>query len=254
MSSPFLSPTDQIALGVHYFFRGWHLLFQRRFLPFVLIPILINIILMSGLIALFFYHIGDWLNFLLPDWLEWLNVVLIPLIFLLILVLFYFAFTTLANLIAAPFNAILAEKVEQHLSGEAVLDLPLSALLKDVPRMLKREVQKMLYSLPRLIALFLLGFMPVLGQTVVPLLVFLFSAWMLAIQYCDYPFDNHKIPFNQMRNALTQDRYMNFTFGALISLGTMIPVVNFLIMPVAVCGATAMWVSEYRSLFLPKAQ
>lgn len=250
MSSPFLSPADQIALGVHYFFRGWHLLFRRSFLPFVLVPIVINVVLMSSPIGLFFYHIGDWLNFLLPDWLEWLNVVLIPLIFLLILVIFYFAFTTLANLIAAPFNAILAEKVEQHLSGAPGPDLPLSALLKDVPRMLKREVQKMFYSLPRLIALFLLGFMPVLGQTVVPLLVFLFGAWLLAIQYCDYPFDNHKIPFNQMRSALAQDRYMNFTFGALVSLGTMIPIVNFLIMPVAVCGAAAMWVKEYRGFFI----
>ena len=27
----------------------------------------------------------------------------------------------------------------------------------------------------------------------------------------------------------------------------MIPIVNFLVMPVAICGATAMWVNEYRS-------
>jgi CysZ protein len=36
-------------------------------------------------------------------------------------------------------------------------------------------------------------------------------------------------------------------FGALISLFTMIPVLNLVIMPVAVCGATAMWVDRYRS-------
>lgn len=43
--------------------------------------------------------------------------------------------------------------------------------------------------------LLLLYFVPGIGQTVVPVVWFLFGAWMLAIQYCDYPFDNHKVGF-----------------------------------------------------------
>jgi len=108
----------------------------------------------------------------------------------------------------------------------------------------------MWYSIPRLVALFLLGFIPVLGQTVVPVIAFIFGAWLIAIQYCDYPFDNHKILFQRMRNALAQQRTMNFTFGSLVSLFTLIPFINFVVMPVAVCGATAMWVNEYRRFFL----
>ena len=75
---------------------------------------------------------------------------------------------------------------------------------------------------------------------------FLFSAWMLAIQYCDYPFDNHKVPFKEMRTALRTRKITNMQFGALTSLFTMIPLLNLFIMPVAVCGATAMWVDCYR--------
>lgn len=63
---------------------------------------------------------------------------------------------------------------------------------------------------------------------------------MLAIQYCDYPFDNHKVPFKTMRAALRTQKVANMQFGALTSLFTMIPVLNLFIMPVAVCGATAM--------------
>lgn len=249
MSSPFASPESQIERGFGYFLQGWQIMFQRQLLPFILFPVLINSILMIGLIWLFFANINALLDALLPTWLEWLSVLLIPLLFILILVLFYFAFTTLANFIAAPFNALLAEKVEQQLTGERLADLPLSAVLKDVPRMLGREWKKMCYSLPRLIALFALGFVPVLGQTVVPVLAFIFGAWLLAIQYCDYPFDNHKISFQRMRNALSEQRMMNFTFGSLVSLFTMIPFLNLVVMPVAVCGATAMWVKEYRAFF-----
>ncbi len=70
---------------------------------------------------------------------------------------------------------------------------------------------------------------------------------MLAIQYCDYPFDNHKVPFKTMRAALRTQKVANMQFGALTSLFTMIPVLNLFIMPVAVCGATAMWVDCWRA-------
>lgn len=250
MSSPFTTPESQAGLGLRYFIQGWGLLMQRQLLPFVIFPIIINTLLMVGLVWFFFANIGGLLEAFLPSWLEWLSFVLIPLIFIMILVAFYFAFTTLANFIAAPFNALLAEKVEQQLTGEKLTDMSMAEMFKDVPRMLNREWKKMLYSIPRLVALFLLGFVPVLGQTVVPLLAFAFSAWLLAIQYCDYPFDNHKISFARMRNALSEQRVMNFTFGALVSLFTMIPFVNLVVMPVAVCGATAMWVREYRDFFL----
>ncbi|MGX2973787.1 sulfate transporter CysZ [Ursidibacter arcticus] len=252
MSSPFTSPESQAGAGFHYFIYGWRLLLQRQLMPFVVLPVIINTVLMVGLIWLFFANIGGLLDAMLPSWLEWLSFILIPLIFLMILVLFYFAFTTLANFIAAPFNALLAEKVEQQLTGEKLTEMSVAELLKDVPRMLKREWQKMWYSIPRLVALFLLGFVPVLGQTVVPVLTFMFGAWLLAIQYCDYPFDNHKISFDRMRNALGQRRIMNFTFGSLVSLFMMVPFLNLVAMPVAVCGASAMWVKEYRNFLLGK--
>lgn len=66
-------------------------------------------------------------------------------------------------------------------------------------------------------------------------------------QYCDYPFDNHKVPFKEMRTALRTQKVANMQFGALTSLFTMIPFLNLFIMPVAVCGATAMWVDCYRA-------
>jgi CysZ protein len=117
--------------------------------------------------------------------------------------------------------------------------------MKDIPRIMKREWQKFAWYLPRAIVLLILYFIPGIGQTVAPVLWFLFSAWMLAIQYCDYPFDNHKVPFKRCAGA-AQPEVTNMQFGALTSLFTMIPVLNLVILPVAICGATAMWVDCYR--------
>lgn len=253
MSSPFSTPQSDLYLGFYYFVYGWKLVIQRQLLPFVLLPLLINVLLLTGLFWFFVVNILDWSHWLvsfMPTWLDWLAYIIVPLAVFSVLIVFYFIFTTLANFIAAPFNAFLAEKVELQLGNEALVGSGLSELMKDVPRMFNREWKKMWYSLPRLIGLFLLSWLPFIGQTAIPVLTFIFSAWLLAIQYCDYPFDNHKISFARMRNALEQRRVMNLTFGTLVSVFTMIPGLNLVIMPVAVCGATAMWVGEYRQLFI----
>ncbi|WP_427833226.1 sulfate transporter CysZ [Actinobacillus pleuropneumoniae] len=255
MSSAFNEPQSELGLGFHYFIYGWRLMLQRRLMPFVLIPVAINAVLMIALLWFFISHIAgwaDWIVSFMPSWLDWLTMILVPLAVLSLIMLFYFTFTTITNFIAAPFNALLAEKVELQLTGEQLNNMTVAEMLKDVPRMLKREWQKMAYSIPRFIALFLLSFVPVVGQTVVPVLTFVFGAWLLAIQYCDYPFDNHKISFKRMRNALGQRKILNFTFGTFVSIFTALPFVNLVMMPVAVCGATAMWVEEYRNFMLGK--
>lgn len=160
--------------------------------------------------------ISEWIG-QLPSFLSWLSYVLWPLLALTILATFSYFFSTLANFIASPFNGLLAEKVEQHLSGERIGEEGVWALVKDVPRILSREWRKLLYVLPKALGLFLLLLIPALGQTLGPIAWFLFTAWMLAIQYCDYPFDNHKISFHDMRNTLKQNQSKAYGFGMLVA-------------------------------------
>lgn len=122
-----------------------------------------------------------------PDWLQWLSYLLWPLAVISVLLVFGYFFSTIANWIAAPFNGLLAEQLEARLTGATPPDTGIFGIMKDVPRIMKREWQKFAWYLPRAIVLLILYFIPGIGQTVAPVLWFLFSAWMLAIQYCDYP-------------------------------------------------------------------
>ena len=216
---------------------------------FVLLPLLANIFLVGGALYYLFSNLDTWIEQVLgqlPSFLSWLSYILWPLLALTILATFSYFFSTLANFIAAPFNGLLAEKVELHLTGKKANDDGLFDIIKDTPRILAREWRKLLYILPKTIGLFLLLLVPALGQTIGPLLWFIFTAWILAIQYCDYPFDNHKISFNDMRSNLKQKQGKAYGFGALVSLFTTIPILNLFIVPVAVCGATSMWVAEFK--------
>lgn len=243
--------TDTSRSGIYYFAKGWRLMSLPGIRRFVIIPLLVNMLLMGGAFWWLFSRIGDWISRLMgyvPDWLQWLSYLLWPLAVVSVLLIFGYFFSTLANIIAAPFNGLLAEQLEARLTGKALPDSGILAIAKDIPRIMVREGQKLAYYLPRALALLLLYVIPGIGQTVAPLLWFLFSAWMLAIQYCDYPFDNHKIDFPTMRQALRRHKIVNLQFGALVSVFTLIPFLNLVVMPVAVCGATALWVDRYRAL------
>ncbi|CAX54925.1 Protein cysZ homolog [Erwinia pyrifoliae Ep1/96] len=242
---------DHSPNGVHYFSIGWKLIRLPGIRRFVILPLVINIVLMAGAFIWLFHRLGQWIPELMamvPGWLQWLSYLLWPLLVLSIILVFSYLFSTVANWIAAPFCGLLAEQLEGRLTGNPLPDNGWSGLIKDLPRVIKREWQKLAYYLPRALVLLVLYFLPGFGQIVAPVLWFLFSAWMMAIQYCDYPFDNHKVNFRQMRSAMRQNKTMNLQFGALVSLFTMIPLLNLVIMPVAVCGATAMWVDRYRPL------
>lgn len=241
--------TLQPRSGFGYFFYGLELAFQPGIRRFVLLPLLVNLLLVGGALFYLFAQLDAWIaQFLglIPDMLSWLSYLLWPLIALVILATFSYFFSTLANFIAAPFNGLLAEKVEERLTGQSVNEDGILDMMKDTPRIMAREWRKLVYTLPKAIGLFLLLLIPALGQTVGPFLWFVFTAWMLAIQYCDYPFDNHKVPFNEMRMTLKQNQGKAYGFGALVAFFTTIPVLNLFIMPVAICGATAMWVCEFK--------
>lgn len=218
--------------------------------PFVLVPLLTNIILFIGAIWLLFSKFGDWVVYwlsFLPDWLSFLDWLLWPLFALLVLVIVYYSFTIVANLIAAPFNGFLSEKVEKRLRGDIITDEGWKAVLALVPRALARELSKLGYYLPRFIFLLIISFVPVLN-IFSPLLWFLFGSWMMAIQYCDYPMDNNKVSFKNMKLMLKQDRLTSIGFGGLVQIGMLIPLVNLILMPAAVVGATIYWVEAHSSV------
>lgn len=235
--------------GFGYFFLGFKLITLKGIKRFVFIPLFVNLILFYFAFSYLFKQLDVYivqLTAMLPEFLSWLSAIIWPLAALSIIVLSSFIFSSIANWLAAPFNGLLSEKVESILTGTPTsLDDGVSDIIKDIPRTLSREWQKLAYYIPRAVGFLLLFFiLPVIGQV----LWFLFIAWMMAIQYKDYPFDNHKISFKDMRSILQEHKSLSFSFGITTSLFSMLPIINLIVMPVAICGATALWVEQYKPL------
>ena len=246
------SPSKQAFAqsGAGYLFKGFELIRLKGIRRFVMIPLLINLIFFSVAFYFMFLELEHYITMLmqwLPSWLNWLCLVVWPLAVITILIIFSFVFSTAANWLAAPFNGLLSEKIESILLGKTAPSGSMMDVIKDVPRTLGREWIKLVYYIPRAIGFFILMWiLPVIGQ----IIWFLFVAWMMAVQYKDYPFDNHKIPFQIMKQALKRRQGLSYSFGISVAIFSMLPIVNIVIMPVAICGATALWVDHYRDELL----
>lgn len=236
-----------VLTGPQYLSQGLKLVLSPGLRLFVLLPLTINLILFVGLIGFAVQQFGGWVDAFmpnLPSWLSFLEYLLWPLFVVLVLLMVFFTFTMLANIIAAPFNGFLAEKVEVVVRGEDTFPaFSWAELLAMVPRTLGREARKLGYFLPRAIGLLILSFIPVVNLIAAPLWL-LFGVWMMAVQYIDYPADNNKMSWPDMLAWLREKRWQSLGFGGITYAALLVPGLNILMMPAAVAGATVFWVRE----------
>lgn len=239
---------NNIASGAGYLVAGFQLITKPGLKRFVVIPLLINIILFAGLllgIGHFMREFNDWFASFLPTWLQWLKLVLWLLFFVSFFLFVIFAFVTVANLIAAPFNSLLAEKVELYLAKKPLEQRSIIESLKDIPRIVSRQLAILAYYVPRAFILFILFFIPVV-QAVATVMWILFNAWLMALTYFDYPTDNHRVSFHDVRLWLEDRRLVALGFGVSVLVVSMIPIINLFVIPAAVAGATKCWLEEGR--------
>ena len=162
---------------------------------------------------------------------HWLNWILWPLFFISFFVLSFFSFTVLANLIASPFYGLLAARTQSLISGQAqIVEQPLSQVLI-------AESKRVFYILTRILPLLVLFLIPVIN-VIASFVLAIFGAWCLAMEYMAYPLENQGLLFAEQKDLLKSVRLGALSFGGLTMLGLTLPVLNIIIAPAAVIGAT----------------
>lgn len=237
-------PMD-FAGGARCLFAGYGLIWRRGLKRFVLAPLAVN----TALFGFLLYHLGSFLDRamerLLPGWLAWLEWLLWPVLALTVLLVAFYAFTLVANLLAAPFNGLLAERVEQHLTGRTPPEGQggLAGALAELPVTIIDELRKLAYFTGWMLALLVCLFIPGLNA-LFPALWFLLGAWTLALEFMDFPLGNRGLSFPDQRVWLRQRRGAALGFGSAAMLAALVPVANFALMPAAVAGATLLAVRQ----------
>ncbi|WP_262966265.1 sulfate transporter CysZ [Methylobacter psychrophilus] len=220
------------ALAVSYLFKGLKLLTSPQLRTFILIPVLINIVLYSVALTLGYYYIADLINQFIPGWLQWLSWFLWPLFFISFFIAGFFTFTVLANLLAAPFYGKLSAKTLALITGQAIV-IDEQPLIK----VILAEVKRAGYLLSRALPLVIVSFIPGLN-VIAPFLWVLFGAWGMALEYLAYPLENAGVLFSDQKQLVKSIRLGALSFGGIAAMGLTIPVLNIIVAPAAVIGAT----------------
>jgi len=236
-----------IATGTRALARAFNLLRQPGVRPYVIIPLLVNFLLFGALIwygySLFTPFVA-WLMSFVPGFLGFVETLIWLFFGVLAAVTLFFAFTPVANIVAAPFNALMSEKIEARLTGRPISsDISFMRMAIDA---IGSQLRKLVYIMLWALALFLVSLIPVINF-IAPVLWVIFGSWLLSLEYFDYPMGNHDLVFAEQKRRLAERRGLSLGFGGGVMIMTSIPIVNFFAMPVAVAGATLLWVEQFEA-------
>jgi CysZ protein len=241
--------------GFRLAFRGVAFLGQHRALwRWALLPAAVNVVVFAAAFVLFFYVYDDlytmvtgFFSFPPPEaWYAWLWVaplrVLAWSIGFLMLVAFvvsmYFAFLILGTIIATPFLAVLAQRVEEIVTGHIAQErTTFLGAVHAFGTSLADEIRRLVFFLGVQLILFLLSFIPLLSPLTVTAAT-LFTMLFLPLEYAGFAMDQRHLRFPQRRALIWQHRWTMLGFGAAAFLTLLIPLLNFVCLPALVVGGT----------------
>ena len=145
------------------------------------------------------------------------------------------SFSTLTMALGAPIYDKISEAVDTELSGSLPdTDEPWTS---SVLRSLKQSVILILISVVAALPLFVAQFLPVVGQTVVPVVAACFGGWMLCFELIGPSFERRGYPtLRQRRAAMQRRRWRVLGFSVPCFLLLAIPFLAVLVFLVATAG------------------
>ncbi|WP_327047043.1 EI24 domain-containing protein [Microbispora sp. NBC_01189] len=228
------------AEGIGFCLRGLAWVARHpRWWVFGLIPALIALVLYVAALGWLGTHATDvaaWVTPFADDW-SWRDVfrtlvgVMIVVVGLALAVL---TFTAVTLVIGDPFYEKLSEKVEEDLGGVPGVDLPFwSSLLRSVRDSLVTLWYVVLFTVP----LFVLGFVPVVGQTVVPVAGAFVSGFFLTVELTALAMERRGLRRKERFALLRSNLSASLGFGVPLFVAFMVPFLSVVLMPGAVAGA-----------------
>lgn len=237
-----------LGVGFGYLLRGqrWVARHGKQY-GFGLLPGLITLVLYAAALvalALWGQDAVGWATPFADDWSSpWQGLFrgfLTAVLFALALLLSVLTFTAMTLLVGQPFYESLSEKVDRDVSPDGTApesDLPLMRELwisaRDSLRIIARAL---LWA----VLLFALGFIPVVGQTVVPVVGFFVTGFFLTEELTAVALQRRGVELRDRLALLRTRKRLVWGFGTPLGLAFLVPFVAVFLMPGAVAGATLM--------------
>ncbi len=214
---------------------------HRREFGLALLPGLVTLVLYLIAIAALVFFVNDIVTWATPfaahwsgPWPDVLRGFLDVLLMVLCLFLAVVTFTALTLALGQPFYEALSEQVDRSQSPGGLL--PESKL--SVGRLIGDGILLVLRAAAWGIALFVAGFLPIVGQTVVPVIGLTVTGFFLVQELGGVAMQRRGIDLRRQLRLLRTRRMLVWGFGVPLAIVFLVPFVAIFLMPGAVAGAT----------------
>lgn len=214
------------------------------------IPALIVGTIFTAGLVLFAFNLGAitaWITPFADEWDEPLRIItrIIAGLAAVGVVLFaaLFSFTAITLAVGDPFYERIWREVEnraqavENRAQEAPIDHD-EPFWRSLRRGVGNGIRLFVATAAAGIALFAGGFIPIVGQTVVPVLGAAIGGWFLAVELSGFAFDARRLSLRERRRMLATNRAGTLGFGIATYLLFLVPFGAVFVMPAAVAGAT----------------
>ncbi|QVI21423.1 EI24 domain-containing protein [Nocardia tengchongensis] len=234
------------GVGFTHFLQGqrWVARHRREF-GLGIVPALITLALyVAALIAVITWG-GDLSDTLTPFADHWPSpwaglfrgALIIALVALAVLVA-VLTFTAVTLLLGSPFYDVISERVDRSVSPDGTAPESGLAWWRELWISLRDSVRILVRAMLWAVLLFVLGFVPVVGQTVIPVLAVFVTGFFLTQELTSVALQRRGVHLNQQMGILRSRKAIAWGFGAPLAATFLIPFVAVFLMPGAVAGAT----------------
>ncbi len=246
--------------GGETFFRGVSYLFRNpRYIPLVILPLILNLILYIWLASLAFeyydaFHQQFFAESAGEGWLDtvknWLLVgggFIAKIIFwILVAVIWYFTFAIVGSAIAEPFSDYLSECIEGNYLPELAIQWAgwkdfIFTLIGNAVRGILHTILRKIFLVTMAVVLIPLWLVPVVGFFVYALIMKFFIVWDLVWDSMDYCLARRKMSFMEKWRFYFRYKYRIFGFGLLIFFLVLVPFALIFVVTLRAAGGTVLY-------------
>ncbi|MGI5443067.1 EI24 domain-containing protein [Streptomyces shenzhenensis] len=235
-----------LGVGFGYLLKGqrWMVRHRREF-GFGLLPGLITLVLYAAALVALAVWGGDFVSWSTPfadDWSSpWQGLfrgLLTAVLFALGLLLAVLTFTAVTLLVGQPFYESLSEAVDRDVSPDGTAPESGLPLWRDLWVSARDSLRILVRAAVWGILLFALGFLPVVGQTVIPVIGFFVTGFFLTEELAAVALQRRGVELRERLALLRSRKLLVWGFGTPLGLAFLVPFVAVFLMPGAVAGAT----------------
>jgi CysZ protein len=236
--------SSEFVMGTRLLGRGFGLVLRSpRLMLLGMVPAVVAAAVVLAAFALLLYYLTDLsalVTWFADDWSAGVRGTLRFIAGIAIVVgaglLAVFTFTALTLLIGDPFYEAISKHVDDRFGGAP--DAEEGPWFRNLGRNLTDSMRLLALTFGASVLSFLVGFVPVVGQTVVPVLDATIGGWFIAMEVSGIAFNRRGFRLRERRKLLGANRALALGFGIPVFLALLVPFAALVVMPGAVAGAT----------------